>query len=140
MNPYAIPPLKKPKQAVIDTIQQQEARHKGLVAAIEPESGEYFLGKRTITAVEKGRRKYPEAVFYCIRIGYDAVYQQRGGFRKLMDFDFQIRQSPASACHSEGILFSSGQQLQCVKRFLLNDRIKTARSAVSNLIVTKLIS
>lgn len=83
MNLYNIPPLKKPKQIVIDKIQQQEAKHRGLVAAIDPESGEYFLGKRTITAVEKGRRKYPEAVFYCIRIGYDAVDQHRGGFQKL---------------------------------------------------------
>ncbi len=78
-----IPPVKKPSRILINKIQQLEAEHKGMVAAIEPDSGEYFLGKKTITAVGKGRRKYPEAVFYCIRIGYDAVYQHRGGFRKL---------------------------------------------------------
>jgi hypothetical protein len=78
-----IPPLKKPPQALIKKIETLEAKHKGMIAAIDPDSGAYFLGKDTIDAVEKGRKKAPNAVFYCIRIGYPGVYKLRGGFHKL---------------------------------------------------------
>ena len=78
-----IPPLKMPPKALISKIETLEAKHKGMIAAIDPESGNYFLGRDTIAAVNKGRRKLPEAVFYCIRIGYPGVYKLRGGFRAL---------------------------------------------------------
>jgi hypothetical protein len=29
-----------------------EAKHKGMVAAIDPDSGDYFLGTKVLTAVE----------------------------------------------------------------------------------------
>jgi hypothetical protein len=79
----SIPPLKRPSKAIIKKIEKLEAKRKGMVAAIEPDSGDYFLGKRVLTAVEKGKKKYPNAVFYCIRIGYPGVYQHRGGFKEL---------------------------------------------------------
>ena len=82
VNLKNLPPIKRPSPEVVAKIQSKEARHKGLVAAIEPDSGDYFLGKNTFEAVSKGRRKYPKAVFYCIRIGYRAVYEHRGGFVK----------------------------------------------------------
>jgi len=78
-----IPPLKKPSKTLIKKIEATEAKHKGMVVAIDPDSGKYFLGKGTIAAVEKGRKKLPKAVFYCIRIGYPGVDQHRGGFKKL---------------------------------------------------------
>jgi hypothetical protein len=40
---------------------------------------DYFLGKSTLEAVQKGREKYPGTVFYCIRIGHRAGYEHRGG-------------------------------------------------------------
>lgn len=78
-----IPAVKKPSKAMIEKIEKAEARNKGMVAAIDPDSGEYFLGKKTLTTVEKGRKKYPNAIFYCIRIGYPGVYQHRGGLVKV---------------------------------------------------------
>ncbi len=78
-----IPSLKKPSKALINKIEMLEAKRKGMIAAIDPDSGAYFLGKDMINAVEKGRKKYPNAVFYCIRIGYPAVYEHRGGFHQL---------------------------------------------------------
>jgi hypothetical protein len=78
-----IPPIKRPSKALIKKIETLEATHKGMIAAIEPDSGDYFLGRKMLTAVEKGRKKYPNGVFYCIRIGYPGVYQHRGGFREL---------------------------------------------------------
>lgn len=78
-----IPPLKKPSKALIKQIEAQEAKHKGMVAAIDPDTGNYFLGKDTIDAVEKGRKKLPNAVFYCIRVGYPGVYRLGGRFQKV---------------------------------------------------------
>ncbi|MDZ7360843.1 MAG: hypothetical protein ONB46_08970 [candidate division KSB1 bacterium] len=78
-----IPKLKMPSKSLIKKIEALEAKHKGMIAAIDPDSGNYFLGKDMINAVEKGRKKYPNAVFYCIRIGYPAVYEHKGGFHKL---------------------------------------------------------
>ena len=53
-----------------------ESNHKGEIIAIDPESGEYCLGKTVIEAVMKGREKYPDRVFHSIRIGYPAVYRK----------------------------------------------------------------
>ena len=78
-----IPAIKRPGKALLQKIEKLEAKNKGMVAAIEPESGEYFLGTKTLHAVEKGRKKYPNAVFYCIRIGYPGVYQHRGGLVRI---------------------------------------------------------
>jgi len=78
-----IPPLKKPPKSLIKKIETTEAKHKGMVVAIDPDSGNYFLGKDTFAAIGKGKKKFPGSVFYCIRIGYPGVEQVRGGFRRL---------------------------------------------------------
>ena len=78
-----IPPLKKPPKSLIRKIEALETENKGMIAAIDPDSGNYFLGTDTIAAVKKGRKRLPDAVFYCIRIGYPGVYKLRGGFRPL---------------------------------------------------------
>ncbi len=51
-----------------------EPDHKGDIAAIEPESGDYFLGKSVIEAIDKAREKYPDKVFHVVRIGYPVVH------------------------------------------------------------------
>jgi hypothetical protein len=58
-----IPPLKKPPKSLIKKVETTEAKHKGMVVAIDPDSGNYFLGKDTIAAVEKGRKKLPMPYF-----------------------------------------------------------------------------
>lgn len=78
-----IPPLKKPAKTLIKRIEAREAKNKGMVVAIDPDSENYFLGKDTIDAVAKGRKKLPGAVFYCIRIGYPGVYRLHGRFQAL---------------------------------------------------------
>lgn len=78
-----IPAIKRPSKALVGKIEKLEKKNKGMVAAIDPESGEYFLGTKTFIAVEKGRKKYPKAVFYCIKIGYPGVYQHRGGLVRI---------------------------------------------------------
>lgn len=55
-----------------------EPTEKGKIAAIEVESGDLFLGTSTLEAGMKAREKYPDRVFYFIRIGYPTVYKIRG--------------------------------------------------------------
>ncbi|MGQ9628364.1 MAG: hypothetical protein ACUVV0_15860 [Anaerolineae bacterium] len=50
-----------------------EPQHRGEFIAIEPESGEYFLGKRAVEALKKARQKYPHRVFYLARIGFPSA-------------------------------------------------------------------
>lgn len=46
-----------------------EPKYTGMFAAIEPDSGDYFLGKRMIEAVDKAKAKHPEKLVYLVRIG-----------------------------------------------------------------------
>lgn len=54
-----------------------EPEHKGEIVAIETESGDYFLGKTVLEATRKARQKYPDKVFYFVRVGFPAVYVHR---------------------------------------------------------------
>lgn len=49
----------------------------GKFAAIEPDSGEYFLGDRMIEAVDKAEAKYPDKLVYIVRIGFRAAVKMR---------------------------------------------------------------
>ena len=55
-----------------------EPDHKGEIAAINTETGDYFLGKTLLEAVRRGREKFPNTVFYSVRIGYPALVKFRG--------------------------------------------------------------
>ncbi|MGH7800908.1 MAG: hypothetical protein ACREOW_09815 [Thermodesulfobacteriota bacterium] len=54
-----------------------ERKYRGKLIAIDVDSGEYFMGKTVLEAVEKGRQKYPNKVFHAIRVGYPAVHSIR---------------------------------------------------------------
>ncbi|MFQ6061960.1 MAG: hypothetical protein ACE5J9_02130 [Methanosarcinales archaeon] len=54
-----------------------EPTHKDEIVAIDVDTGEYFLGKNTIEAVKKGRKKYPNKVFYTVKIGHKAVHSHK---------------------------------------------------------------
>jgi hypothetical protein len=51
-----------------------EPTHKGKIVVIDAESGDYFLGTTLHEANEQARKKYPNKVFYAIKVGYPAVY------------------------------------------------------------------
>lgn len=55
-----------------------ESTHKGKIVAINPETGDYFIGKSILDAVKKGKKKFPDAIFYSVKIGYPAVVKLRG--------------------------------------------------------------
>ncbi len=51
-----------------------EPKHNGKIVVIDAESGDYFLGENLHEANERARKKYPNNVFYAIKVGYPAVY------------------------------------------------------------------
>jgi hypothetical protein len=51
-----------------------EPEHKGRFVAIDPDTGDYFLGDRGIEATLQAKEKYPDKVFYLARIGYPTAY------------------------------------------------------------------
>jgi len=54
-----------------------EVQHRGEFVMIEVDSGDYFLGRTLQEADKKARQKYPDRVFYVIRIGRRAVWVRR---------------------------------------------------------------
>ncbi len=52
---------------------QLETEHWGEFVAIEPESGDYFLGKTLSDAIASSRAKYPDRLAHAIRIGHKAA-------------------------------------------------------------------
>lgn len=75
-RPHAAP-------ALVARINRVEARHRGKIVAIEPVSGDYFIGATQIEALEKARRRHPEAAFVFKRIGYRWTHRQAGPMRKV---------------------------------------------------------
>ena len=55
-----------------------ETTERGKVVAIEVESGEAFVGRTVLEAAMKARTKFPDKLFYFIRVGYPAVHSSKG--------------------------------------------------------------
>jgi hypothetical protein len=67
--------IERAKEIYADRLQHElEARHRDQFVAIEPESGEYFLGDTFDEAVRYARTKYPDRLTHTIRIGHRAAY------------------------------------------------------------------
>lgn len=49
----------------------------GMFAAIEPDSGDYFLGKRMVEALDNAEAKHPDKLVYLVRIGSPAAVKTR---------------------------------------------------------------
>ena len=77
-----IPKAKKPSKEALARIHSLREK-KGTIAVIEPETGEYFLGRTLTEALKEAKEKYPGKIFYSIRIGYTFVHEHKGGMRKL---------------------------------------------------------
>ena len=57
---------------------KEESQHVDRFVAIEPESGEYFLGDTFDEAVKSARTKYPSRLSHTIRIGHRAAFHIGG--------------------------------------------------------------
>ena len=47
---------------------------KGKIVAIEPESGDYFIGDSELDAYNKANKTHPNKKFYFKRIGFSATH------------------------------------------------------------------
>lgn len=72
-----------PAPAVIREIHRKERRRRGQIAAVDPATGDYAVGRDVLSAVGRARRKHPRAVFYLVRIGYRTVGSHCGGPRRV---------------------------------------------------------
>jgi hypothetical protein len=52
---------------------EYESRYHGQIVAIDVASEEAFVGRTELAALNKARRKYPDHVFYFLRVGYKAA-------------------------------------------------------------------
>ncbi len=50
-----------------------ERRYHGQIVAIDVSSEEAFVGATELAALNKARRKYPDHVFFFLRVGYKAA-------------------------------------------------------------------
>jgi hypothetical protein len=67
--------IERAKQIYADQLQDDlESQHMGRFVAIEPESGEFFLGDTFDDAVKSARKKYPSRLSHTIRIGQGAAF------------------------------------------------------------------
>ncbi len=58
------------EQIYADRLRSQlEPAHDGEFVAIEPVSGEYFLGKTLSEAIQAGRSRHPSRLPYAMRVG-----------------------------------------------------------------------
>jgi len=67
--------IERAKRIYADQLQTVlEPQHVNRFVAIEPESGEYFLGDTFDEAVKSARAKHPSRLSHTIRIGHPAAF------------------------------------------------------------------
>ena len=77
-----IPKSKKPSKKVLAEINALKGKN-GRIAVIEPDTGDYFLGKTLTETLRKAKDRYPDKVFFSIRIGSSFVHEHKGGMRRI---------------------------------------------------------
>lgn len=50
-----------------------EEKHPNAFVAVEPDSGEYFLGSTLSEAIDAARAKYPDRIPFALRVGHPAA-------------------------------------------------------------------
>ncbi len=56
-----------------------EIKYPGKYVAIEVKSGKYFMDDYLIDALQKARKKFPNEVFYSVRVGSPTIYNSASG-------------------------------------------------------------
>ena len=71
--------IERAKRISADRLQAVlESQHRDRFVAIEPESGDYFLGDTFDEAVKSARAKHPSRLSHTIRIGHRAAFHLGG--------------------------------------------------------------
>jgi len=76
---------KEPSREVLERIHSLQ-KEQGKMAAIDPDTGEWFLGDTLLEAVAKARQKYPDKVFHVVRVGFPVAYQMKGSGQQRCKF------------------------------------------------------
>ena len=50
-----------------------EAEHRNAFVAVEPDSGDYFLGETLSEAILAARKAYPEKISFALRVGHPSA-------------------------------------------------------------------
>lgn len=50
-----------------------EACHRHAFVAVEPESGDYFLGDTLSEAIQAARKAYPDRISFALRVGHPSA-------------------------------------------------------------------
>jgi hypothetical protein len=53
--------------------EELEANHLNAFVAVEPDSGDYFLGETLSEAIQSARRRHPQRLSFAIRIGHPSA-------------------------------------------------------------------
>ncbi len=77
-----IPKVRRPSPTILKRVQSLKGK-KGMIVAIEPKTGNWFLGKNVLEALEKGKRKCPQCTFYFVRVGYSSAHAHKGGLHRV---------------------------------------------------------
>ena len=51
--------------------------YRGKIVAIEPESGDYFLGEDVVESTQLAKKKHPGKLFYYVKVGFPVVHIRR---------------------------------------------------------------
>ena len=71
--------IDRAKRIYADQLQAAlESQHRNRFVAIEPESGDYFLGDTFDEAVKLARTEHPSRLSHAIRIGHRAAFHLGG--------------------------------------------------------------
>ena len=50
-----------------------EADHRNAFVAVEPDSGDYFLGETLTEAIQAAREAYPDRISFALRVGHPSA-------------------------------------------------------------------
>ena len=50
-----------------------EADHRNAFVAVEPDSGDYFLGDTLSEAIQAARKAYPDSISFALRVGHPSA-------------------------------------------------------------------
>ncbi|MBI1972519.1 hypothetical protein HYS50_00765 [Candidatus Woesearchaeota archaeon] len=59
----------KRAEEIYESIHNKLKGQEGKIVAIDPDTGDYFIGSDTLEACDFGKKKYPHKQFYLKRVG-----------------------------------------------------------------------
>ncbi len=77
-----LPKIERPSEKVLLEIHRRSGEDWGKIAAVEPRSGQCFLGETLVEAAKKARKGFPDRIFYFVRVGSRTAHRHQVGPRR----------------------------------------------------------